>query len=75
MKGSQDEWHFLSSLDISTKFSLLSINENSGSHKLLGVTIDGKLNFNKGITNLYDTTSRKIETLARIFTHMLQTLK
>ena len=67
LKANQDKCHFLSSLDINTKFLLPAcILENSNSQKLLGVTIDRKLNFNEHVTNLCDKASKKSQTLARI---------
>ena len=67
---------FLSSLVINTKFSLPAcILENSNSQKLLGVTIDRKLNFNKHFPDLCDKASKKIQTLARIFPYILHTHK
>ena len=67
---------FLSSLVINTKFSLPAcILENSNSQKLLGVTIDRKLNFNEHVTNLCDKASKKIQALARIFPYIPQTQK
>ena len=67
LKANQDKCHFLSSLDINTKFSLPAcILENSDSQKLLGVTIDRKLNFNEYVTNLCNKASKKIQALARI---------
>ena len=60
MKATQDRYHFLLSLDISTKFSLHAyIIENLDCQKLLGVTIGRKLNFNEHVTNLCDKASRK----------------
>ena len=47
--------------------------ENSDSQKLLGVTIDRKLNFNEHVTNLCDKASKQIQTLARIFLYISQT--
>ena len=38
--------------------------ENSGSQKRLGVEIEGKLNFNKHVTNLSNKVSRKIQVFA-----------
>ena len=74
MKANPDKYHFLSSLDISTKFSLPAcILENSDSQKLLGVTIDRKLNFHEQVTNLCDKVRRKIQALARIFPYIPQT--
>ena len=49
--------------------------ENSDSQKLLGVTIDRKLNFNEYLTNLCDKVSKKIQSLARIFPYIPQTQK
>ena len=70
----QDKCHFLSSLDISAKFSLLTcILENSDSSKPVGVTVDRKLNFKKHITNLCDKVSRIIQPFARIFPYIPQT--
>ena len=67
---------FLSSLVINTKFSLPAcILENSNSQKLLGVTIDRKLNFNEHVTNLCDKASKKIQALARIFVYIPETQK
>ena len=71
MKANQDNCHILSRLDISTKFSLPAcILENSVSRKLLGVTIDRKLNFNEHVTNLCDKASRKLQPFARIFPYI-----
>ena len=67
---------FLPCLDINTKFSLPAcILENSNSQKLLGVTIDRKLNFNEHVTNLCDKASKKIQALTRIFPYIPQTQK
>ena len=61
---------------MNAKFSLPScILENSNSQKLLGVTIDRKLNFNEHVTNLCDKASKKIQALARIFPYIPQTQK
>ena len=76
LKANQDKCHFLSSLDINTKFSLPAcVLENLDSQKLLGVTIHRKLNFNKHVINLCDKTSKKIQALARIFPYIPQTQK
>ena len=41
LKANQDKYHFLSSVDIDTKFLLPAcILENSNSQKLLGITIE-----------------------------------
>ena len=68
MRANQDKCHFPSSLDISTKISPLTcFLDNSGSQKLLGATIDRKLNLNVHVTKLWHKASRKIEALGRIF--------
>ena len=60
LKTNQEKCHFLSSLDVNTKFSLPAcILENSISQKLLGVTIDRKLSFNEHVSNLCDKASKK----------------
>ena len=60
LKANQGKCHFLSSLDINTKFSLPAcILENSNSQKLLGVTVGRKLNFNEHVTNLCGKASKK----------------
>ena len=71
LKANQEKCHFLSSLDINMKFSLLAcILENSNSQKPLGVTIDRKLNFNEHVTNLCDKASKEIQAFARIFPYI-----
>ena len=76
LKANQEKYHFLSSLDMNAKFLLPScILENSNSQKLLGVTIDRKLNFDKHVTNLCDKASKKIQALTRIFPYIPQTQK
>ena len=76
LKANQGKCHFLSSLDINTKFSLpAGILENSNSQTLFGVTIDRKLNFNEHVTNLCDNASKNIQALARIFPYIPQTQK
>ena len=76
LKSNHEKCHFLSSLDINTKFSLPAcMLENPNSQKLLGVTIDRKLNFNEHVTNLCDKASKKIQALARISPYIPQTQK
>ena len=59
-----------------TKFLLPAcILENSNPQKLLGVTIDRKLNFNEHVTNLCDKASKKIQAPARISPCIPQTQK
>ena len=76
LKANQDKCHFLSSLDINKMFSLPAcILQNSNSQKLLGVTVDRMLNFNKHVTSLSDKGSKKIQALSRIFPCIPQTQK
>ena len=51
------------------------IPQNSGSQKLLGLTIDIKLNFNEQVINLYDKARVTIQALERIFPYIPQTQK
>ena len=52
MNKNPSKCHFLSSFDINTKISVSSFDiENTHSQKLLGVTIDRKLNFHDQLSN------------------------
>ena len=74
LKANQDKYHFLSSLDINTKFlPPVCIPENSDSQKI--VTIDRKFNLSEHVTNLCDKASKKIQALAIIFPYIPQTQK
>lgn len=44
--------------------------KNSKSKKLLGVTIDNKLNFNEYENKLYDKANQKANALARVSSYM-----
>ena len=46
--------------------------ECENSVKLLGVTIDNKLNFNEHVSNIYKKASQKLHVLARISNYMCQ---
>ena len=71
MKANTGKCHFISSVDTSTKFSLTNCSiDNSNSQKLLGVTIDRKLNFQEHVSNLCKKASTKINALARVFPYM-----
>ena len=48
---------------------------NSGPQKLLGLTIDIKLNFNEQVINLYDKARVTVQALERIFPYIPQTQK
>ena len=70
MKANQDKCHFLSSLDIRTKFLLhVCLLENSHSQKLLDVAIDRKLDFNEHVTYLCYKATRKIQA-SQEFSHI-----
>ena len=72
MKASPDKCHFLSSLEMNTKISVSSFNiENKHSQKLIGVTIDHKLNFHDHVSNLPKKASSKISVMANVFLLML----
>ena len=74
MKANQDKCHFLSSLDINTKFlPPVCILENSDSQKI--ATIDRKFNLSEHVTNLCDKASKKIQALARIVAYIPETQK
>ena len=76
IEANQDKCHSLSSLEISTEFSLTSgIIENSGFQKLLGITSDKKLNFNERGPNLCDNANKNIQALTRIFPCVFRTRK
>ena len=75
MKAKQDNYHFVSGLDLTTMFLLPAyILENPSSQKL-GVTLDKKLTFNEHVTNLCDKASRKIQALGRFLPNIPQTQK
>ena len=58
MKANLDKCHFLSILDMSTKITVSIFDiENANLKKLLGVTIDRKLNFHDHVSNLYKKVS------------------
>ena len=68
LKANQDKCHFLSSLDINTKFTLPAcILKNSASRKRFGVKIDRKLNFKKHLTNLCDKDKQKNSSTSKNF--------
>ena len=68
LKANQGKCYFF---DINTKFLLPAcILENSDSQKLLGVTIDRKLNFNEHVTNLCGNASKKKFKHSQEFSHI-----
>ena len=72
MKANPDNCHFLSSLDMNTEISVSSLGiKNAYSQKLLGVTVDFKLNFHDHVSNLCKKVSAKVGALARVSPLML----
>ena len=68
MKTNIDKCHFLSSLDIASTMAIENFTiQNSVSLKLIGITIDRRLNFNERVPNLCKIASLKITALARVF--------
>ena len=71
MKANIDKCHFLSSLDMASTMAMENFTiQNSGSQKLLSITIDSCLNFNEVVSNLCKTASLKIRVLAKVFPYM-----
>ena len=71
IKANQDNCHFLSSLDIITKFSLpASILEKSDSQNLFGVTNGRNVKYNEHVFNLCNKARRKIQVLAGSFPYI-----
>ena len=69
LKANRDKCHFLSSLDINTKFLLpASILENSDSQKVLGVTIDRELNLTNVLPTYVIRQAKKFK-LSQEFSH------
>ena len=68
MKTNIDKCHFLSSLDITSTMAIENFTiQNSVSQKLIGITIDRRLNFNEHVPNLCKIATLKITALARVF--------
>ena len=71
MKGNSDNCHLLLSTSTSSTANINGdIIKNSESEKLLGVTIDYKLNFEEHLTKVCDKASQKPNALARISSYM-----
>ena len=65
MKANPDKCNFLSSHDMNIKISVKSFDiENPHSRKLLGVTIDRKLNFHDHVSNLCKKMSAHISAIS-----------
>ena len=68
MKASSDKSHLLLSTSTSSTANINGdIIKNSESEKLLGVTIDYKLNFEEHLTKLCDKASQNLNALAHFF--------
>ena len=67
MKANHDKSHLLLSSreDVNIQIANVTI-KSSTSKKLLGVTIDNKLIFDKHVDNICKKASRKLNTLARV---------
>ena len=71
MKTNADKCHFLSSLDMKSVTSVSTFGiEYTHSQKLLGVTVDDKLNFHDHVFNLCKKASAKISAIARVFSQL-----
>ena len=71
MKANSDKSHLLLSTSTSSTANINGdIIKNSESEKLLGVTIDYKLNFEEHLSKLCDKTCQKFNTLGRISSYM-----
>ena len=71
LKANPDKCHLLTSATASIAIKRKD-NEilNSESEKLLGVTIDGKLNFNNHLQKILKKANQKVHVLARITPYM-----
>ena len=71
MKANSDKSHLLLSTSTSSTANINGdIIKNSESEKLLGVTIDYKLNFEEHLSKVCDKASQKLNALARISSYM-----
>ena len=71
MEANINKCHFLSSININSNIELDHwCIQNSGTQKLLGITIDRKLTFNEHVSNLCKKASIKLSALARMFPYV-----
>ena len=71
MKGNADKCHLLLSSNQQISVTIKDSEIISSNHeKLLGITIDNDLNFNKHVTNLCKKANSKISALARVSPYM-----
>ena len=71
MKANGDKCHLLLSLSNNLEANIgRAIVKSSDNEKLLGVTIDNKLKFEKHVNNICDKASQKLNALARVSSYM-----
>ena len=71
MKANLDKCHLLLSTTEAFDFQISETKiHNSHSRKLLGVTFDNKLKFEKQITTICQKANRKLNALARVIFYM-----
>ena len=67
MKANSDKFHLLLTIKEDKCVSIASEKvRNSKSEKLVGVSIDNKLNFNEHVIKLCDKASQKLNSVARV---------
>ena len=71
MKASKDKYHLVISNNekVSMKTDNIEL-ENTSSEKLLGITLDSKLNFKEHLEGIIKKASRKVNVLSRITPYM-----
>ena len=67
MKANHDKFHLLLSSREDTNIQIANVTiKSSTSKKLLGVTVDNKLKFDKHVENVCQKASRKLNALAKL---------
>ena len=71
MEANRDKYHLLLSSHENANIQIANATiQSSISKKLLGVTIDNKLKFDKHVENISQKLSRKLNVLARLVNYM-----
>ena len=71
MKANLDKCHLLLSITEAFNFQISeTVIHNSHSRKMLGVTFDNKLKFEKHLTTLCQKANKKLNALARVISYM-----
>ena len=71
MKANKDKCHFITSKNISATISIDNTNiKNSECEKILGIKVDGNLNFNEHLHGIIKIASRKVNALSRVVHYM-----